>query len=65
MLNVKSLKAHMILHGYTNATIAKALGMSSRTFSSRLKTGDFGAKEIEILIDLLKLENPMAIFFAK
>ena len=55
----------MILHGYTNATIAKALGMSSRTFSSRLKTGDFGAKEIEILIDLLKLENPMAIFFAK
>ena len=65
MLNVKSLKAHMILHGYTNATIAKALGMSSRTFSSRLKTGDFGAKEIEILIYLLKLENPMAIFFAK
>lgn len=65
MLNVKSLKAHMVLHGYTNAKIAKVLGMSPRTFSTRLKTGDFGVKEIEILVDILKLDNPIDIFFAQ
>ena len=63
MLNVKKLKAEMVRNGYNNRTMAKELGISSRTFSTRLNTGDFGSVEIEIMMDRLKLEDPMSIFF--
>lgn len=65
MLNVNELKAAMIRHGYTQKTMAETIGVSERTFSTRLKTGDFGSKEIEIMMDALKLDNPTSIFFAK
>lgn len=64
MLNKRALKAEMVRHGYNNATLSKELGITERTFSTRLKTGDFGSKEIEVMIDVLHLENPMSIFFA-
>jgi hypothetical protein len=44
--------------------MAQELGITSRTFGTRLKTGDFGAKEMSIMIDKLKLNDPMSIFFA-
>lgn len=65
MLNVKNLKAEMVRHGYNNTTLAKEIGMTPRTFSTRLKTGDFGSKEIEIIMDKLDLKSPVDIFFAK
>lgn len=65
MLDVKALKAEIVRNGYTQASLAKELGMTDKTLCSRLKTGDFGTKEIEILIDVLHLEDPMSIFFAK
>ena len=65
MLDVKALKAEIVRNGYTQASLAKELGMTDKTLCSRLKTGDFGTKEIESLIDVLHLEDPMSIFFAK
>lgn len=65
MLNVKELKAEMVRNGYNNRTMAEALGITQRTFNNRLKTGDFGAKEIEIMIQKLNLTKPMDIFFAR
>ena len=64
MLDVKELKAEMVRHGYTQASLAEELGMTSRTFATRLKTGDFGVKEIEVITKVLNLQNPMNIFFA-
>lgn len=65
MLNVKELKAEMVRNGYNNRTMAEALGITQRTFNNRLKTGDFGTKEIEIMIKELNLTRPMDIFFAQ
>lgn len=65
MLNVNALKAEMVRNGYTQTTLAQALGMSSRTFYNRMKTGDFGALEIKKMIDILHLEEPLSIFFGK
>ncbi len=65
MLNVKDLKAEIVRNGYTQATLAEALGMTSRTFSRRLSEKNFGSKEIEIMIELLHLKDPMSIFFGK
>ena len=64
MLDTKALKAEMVRNGYNNTTMAKELGITSRTFTTRLKTGDFGSKEIEVMIKKLNLSNPMEIFFA-
>ena len=65
MLDVKELKAAMVRKGYTQASLAEICGITSRTMTNRLKTGDFGAKEIEIISDALEIKDPMSIFFAK
>ena len=66
MLDVNAFKAEMARNGYTQNSLAEALGMSPRTFYNRVKTGDFGALEIKTMIKLLNLKAPtaMAIFFA-
>ena len=64
MLDKRALRAEMVRHGYTNATLSKELGITERTMSTRLRTGDFGSKEIEVMIDVLQLKDPMSIFFA-
>lgn len=65
MLDVCALKAEMVRKGYTQARLSEEIGISSRTFSNKLKTGDFGSKEMEAIIDILELTEPMKIFFAK
>ena len=65
MLDVNALKAEMVRNGYNQQTLAQEIGITSRTFATRLKTGDFGSKEIEIMIKKLKLDDPISIFFAK
>lgn len=65
LLDVKALKAEMVRKGYTQARLAEEIGISPRTFSNKLKSGDFGSKEMEAMIDILSLKEPMTIFFAK
>ena len=64
MLDANALRAEMIRYGYNNSTMAKELGITSRTFATRIKTGDFGSKEIEVMMEKLHLDDPMSIFFA-
>lgn len=65
MLNKPLFKSELIKNGYTFKAMAKELGISERTFSDRVKKGDFGSKEIDIMIDCLHLDNPLPIFFAQ
>lgn len=65
MLDVRALKAEMVRNGYTQAQLAKEIGVSSKTFSNRLKTGDFGVTEIEIMMRVLHLKDPFPIFFGQ
>lgn len=65
MLNERALKAEMVKHGYTQESLSKEMGISSRTFYNKCKSGNFGTDEIEKMIDLLHLDAPMDIFFAK
>ena len=65
MIDVQGLKAEMVRHDYTQAKLAAELGISTRTFYNKLKAGEFGNKEMEIMIEKLKLKDPMSIFFAK
>lgn len=65
MLNKTLFKAELVKNGYTFKTMANEIGISERTFSKRVKTGDFGSSEIDIMIPLLHLEDPRPIFFAQ
>ena len=65
MVLVNELKGRMVARGLTQKDVAAALGISLRAVSNKFKYGVFGTDEAEKLIDLLGLENPCAIFFAK
>ncbi|MBR6873074.1 MAG: helix-turn-helix domain-containing protein [Ruminococcus sp.] len=63
MLNVPEFKAAMVRKGYNQKTLAEKLGISERTFCERIKMKRFGTEEIEKLIPLLEIRDPMTIFF--
>lgn len=65
MIVINELKAAIARQGLTEKDVAKALGMSSNTFCRRKKSGVFGSDEISLMIELLKIDDPMSIFFAK
>lgn len=64
MINVNKLKAVIVENGKTHAEVAKALSITDVTFHRKLKRGVFGSDEIEKMITLLNIKNPMEIFFA-
>ncbi|CEK35421.1 helix-turn-helix domain-containing protein [[Clostridium] sordellii] len=63
MVQINEIKGRMKAEGYTQADLAKELGISAKTLSTRLKKGVFGSDEIEKMITILKIENPIEIFF--
>lgn len=64
MLNVLELKAAMARKGYTQKKLAKEIGLSEKTFYDRLKSRCFGSDEIEKMIKLLEIRDPIPIFFS-
>lgn len=64
MLDVNAFKAAMVKKGYSQAELAKEIGISPRTLSTRIKTGDFGTLEIRKITEILDIDNPIEIFFA-
>ena len=63
MLNVLEFRAAMVRKGFTQKDIANHLGISEKTMCNRIKNKRFGTDEIEQLIPLLEIDNPMQIFF--
>lgn len=64
MLNVLEFRAAMVRKGYTQKDLAKVLGMSDKTFGERIKNKRFGSDEIEKLVAVLEISDPMPIFFS-
>ena len=62
MVQTNELRAAIRRKGLTQSNVAKAIGISDKTFSDRMKKKVFGSDEIEKMIDLLEIENPMFIF---
>lgn len=62
-MDIRALKAEMVKSGYTQEKLAKELGITTRTLSNRLKNGVFGTDEIEKMVKILKIKNPIPIFF--
>lgn len=64
MIRVNELKGLIVSSGLTQKDVAISLGISDRAFRNRLKRGVFNNNEIQIMIELLNIKNPMDIFFA-
>ena len=65
MIRTDKLLGKIAEKGYTQTDMAKAIGVTPKTFYSKMKAGVFGSDEIEIMIDKLSIEDPAAIFFAR
>lgn len=65
MIDTNSLRGIIAKNGLSQCDVAKELGMTPKTFYLKMKTGIFGSDEIEAMILLLKIPNPMEIFFAQ
>ena len=65
MILINELKGLIVAKGLTQEKMAKAIGVSTKTFYTKMKKGVFGSDEIDIMIDVLDIKEPMPIFFAK
>lgn len=63
MVNVDKLRGVIAERGLSQRQVARMLGISEKTFYSRMKTGRFWSSEINKLISLLDITQPKDIFF--
>ncbi len=64
MIKTDKLVGCMAENGYSKAKMAKALGITPKTFYLKMARGVFGSDEIEKMIKLLHIQDPCKIFFA-
>lgn len=65
MIRTDELRGIIAKNGYSQSSIASKIGITPKTFYEKMKIGVFGSDEIEIMINELNIEDPVAIFFAK
>ena len=60
----KRLQAQMVLCGVSVEKLSELLGINKSTFYRKIKNnGDFSRVEILKMIDILKIDDPISIFF--
>ncbi|MBO5840080.1 MAG: helix-turn-helix transcriptional regulator [Methanobrevibacter sp.] len=64
MILTNKLKGLIAEKGLSQSDVAKEIGITPKTFYEKMKIGVFGSDEIEIMIELLDIDDPAAIFFA-
>ncbi len=64
MVDTCALKGIIATRGLSQRKVAKELGLSEKTFYEKMKKGVFNSTEMDAMINILKIENPCAIFFA-
>lgn len=65
MINTNKLKGAIASKGYSMSKVALMLGITPKTFYEKMKKGVFNSDEMQKMIDILDIENPAEIFFAK
>lgn len=65
MVDANKLRGCIVAQGKTQEEVAKFIGIAPKTFSLKMKKGVFGSDEIEKMIELLDIDDPLSIFFAR
>lgn len=67
MVDTRLLRAQMVLRGYTINSLSKEIGISSKTLSTKLNSSPekFTQGEMQKMVSILKIKNPIEIFFTQ
>lgn len=65
MIRVDELRGVIAKRGFSQAKVARFIGIAPKTFYEKMDRGVFGSDEIEAMIELLQIKNPAEIFFAR
>ena len=65
MVQTVRLKQEILARGMTMEQVAWGMGISEKCLGRKLETGKFGSEEMQVLTELLHLQCPQEIFFAK
>lgn len=63
MIRTDELRGIIAKEGKSQRDVAKAIGITEKTFYCKMKKGVFGSDEIEAMIDYLHIDKPGDIFF--
>ena len=63
MINTNKLRGIIVEKGMTQGDVAAELGITARTFYRKMDKGVFDSDEISQMIDLLDIQDPVAVFF--
>ncbi len=56
-MNVNALKGTIVERGYSQRQIAHHLGMSEKTFYSKMKKGIFGTDDVKKMMNILNIDK--------
>lgn len=65
MIRTDELRGIISKNNLSQSDVAKKIGITPKTFYEKMKNGVFGSDEIQVMIDVLNIEDPASIFFAK
>ena len=64
-MDTNKLRGIIAERGLSQRKVDEQLGMTERTFYSKMKRGVFGTDEAQQMVDILQIENPADIFLSK
>lgn len=64
MIDTNALRGKIAEKGLSQARVAEHIGIAPKTFYEKMSKGVFGSDEIEAMIQLLEIDDPVRIFFA-
>lgn len=65
MIDTNALRGRIAEKGLSQSDVAKAIGITPKTFYIKMSKGIFGSDEIEAMIEMLNITDPARIFFAE
>lgn len=63
MIDTDRLRGIIVENKKSQAMVAKELGITPKTFYSKMERGVFNSNEISKMIEYLNIKDPLAIFF--
>lgn len=61
-MKTNKLRGIIVERGMTQQQVAQHLGMTPKTFYSKMKKGVFGTDEVQRMVELLHISDPVDIF---
>ena len=65
MIRTDELRGIISKNNLSQSDVVKKIGITPKTFYEKMKNVFFGSDEIQVMIDVLNIEDPASIIFAK